>query len=260
MWERKECSATGFRAIFFHPPPRSEIAVRYFDFSSWQGILATVLGLAMFTLIGVGIRIVMMLTIQQRQQRMNRQINERLRALIAAYKTLGGSFTGRLTVNPGHLHDLRVAPPDPIDPEAADEPTAPGRESGSDRARRIRDAVEAALSDIVLLGTQEQVRLAAQAASDLAAGKPVHTAELVVLLRDFIRKALDLDPIPADVTIPLQGPTRPQSGGGGRGKGEGGGSGGGGGGGGGAGGGGMGMGMGMGMGGGMRRDEDGTSA
>ncbi|WP_186767074.1 hypothetical protein [Devosia ginsengisoli] len=227
--------------------------MRYFDFSSWQGILATVLGLAMFTLIGVGIRIVMMLTIQQRQQRMNRQINERLRALIAAYKTLGGSFTGRLTVNPAHLHDLRVAPPDPIDPEAADEPAAPSRESGSDRARRIRDAVEAALSDIVLLGTQEQVRLAAQAASDLAAGKPVHTAELVVLLRDFIRKALDLDPIPTDVTIPLQGPTRPQSGGGGRGKGEGGGSGGGGGGGGAGGG-----GMGMGMGGGMRRDEDGN--
>ncbi|MCR6670611.1 hypothetical protein [Devosia ginsengisoli] len=230
--------------------------MRYFDFSSWQGILATVLGLAMFTLIGVGIRIVMMMTIQQRQQRMNRQINERLRTLISAYKTLGGSFTGRLIVNPMHLHDLHAAAlPEPVDLETAGEPTEPGRESGSDRARRIRDAVEAALSDIVLLGTQEQVRLAAQAASDLAAGKPIHTAELVVLLRDFIRKALDLDPIPADVTIPSQGPTRPQSSGGSRGKGEGGGAGGGGGGGGGAGGGG---GMGMGMGGGMRRDEEGN--
>ena len=35
---------------------------------------------------------------------------------------------------------------------------------GSDRARRIRDAVEAALSDIILLGTDEQVRLAQRAA------------------------------------------------------------------------------------------------
>lgn len=58
--------------------------MRYLDFSSWQGILATLLGLALFALIGVGIRVLMLLTIQQRQQRMNRQINERLRVLIGA--------------------------------------------------------------------------------------------------------------------------------------------------------------------------------
>src|SRR5690606_22532530 len=105
------------------------------------------------------------------------------------------------------------------------------------------------LSDIVLLGTQDQVRLAAQAAGDLATSKPIQTAELVVLLRNFIRKALDLDPIPADVAITSQGPSRPQSRG--RRKGEGGTSGGGGS------GAAAGGGMGMGMGGGMRRDEDG---
>ena len=231
--------------------------MRYFDFSSWQGILTTILGLALFTLLGVGIRLVMMLTIQQRQQRMNRQINERLRTLISAYKTLGGSFTGRLSVNPAHLRELQAGLPEP----GADAPATAGGppESASDRARRIRDAVEAALSDIILLGTQEQVRLAAQAARDLAAGKPIETAELVVQLRDFIRKALDLDPIPADVSIPAQGPTRPQNSGGGRGKGDTGGSGGsgGGGGGGGAAGGGGGMGMGMGPGG-ARREEEGA--
>ena len=64
--------------------------MRNFDFSSWESIFSTILGLAVFTLIGVGVRVMMMLTIQQRQQRMNRQINERLRTLIAAYKTLGG--------------------------------------------------------------------------------------------------------------------------------------------------------------------------
>ena len=82
--------------------------MRSFDFSSWQGVLTTLGSLAIITLIGVGIRIVMMLTIQQRQQRMNRQIIERLKTLISAYKVLGGSFTGRLSVNPAHLRDLRL--------------------------------------------------------------------------------------------------------------------------------------------------------
>ena len=183
--------------------------MRYFDFSSWHGALTTLLGLAVFTLLGVGIRVLMMQTIQQRRERMNRQINERLRTLIAAYKTLGGSFTGQLTVDPTHLRDLR-------------EQGADG--GGSDRARRMRDAVEAALADIILLGTEEHVRLAGQAASDMAAGRPIHTAELVVSLRNFIRTALDLGPVPSDVNIPLQGPTRTQ-GSGGRGKGEAGGGG-----------------------------------
>jgi hypothetical protein len=85
---------------------------------------------------------------------------------------------------------------------------------GSDRARRVRDAVEAALSDIILLGTEEQVRLAARAAHELATGRLVHTQELVISLRAFIREALDLDPIPADLAIPLQGPARPTASGG----------------------------------------------
>ena len=218
------------------------------DFSSWQGVFSTLMSLAVFTLLGVGIRVLMMQTIQQRRERMNRQINERLRTLIAAYKTLGGSFTGELTVDPTHLRELRAAAP-----SASGEPlaAADAARGNSDRARRIRDAVEAALADILLLGTEEHCRLAGQAASDMAAGRPIHTAELVVSLRDFIREALDLDPMPKDVAIPLQGPTRTQGGGGGKGggRGEGGGGGGkGGGGGGGADGGGGGMGMGLGMG------------
>src|SRR5450830_18217 len=183
--------------------------MRSVDFTSWHAGLTTILGLALITLIGVGIRVLMMQTIQQRRERMNRQINERLKTLIAAYKTLGGSFTGQLTVDPTHLRDVK----------AVDDGAAP---RSSERSRRIRDAVEAALADILLLGTAEHCRLAGQAASDLAAGRPIHTAELVTSLRDFIRKALDLDPIPADVAIPLQGPTRAQ-GSGGRGK-EGGGA------------------------------------
>jgi len=187
------------------------------DFSSWQGAMTTIIGLAVFTLLGVGIRILMMQTIQQRRERMNRQINERLKTLIAAYRTLGGSFTGQLTVDPTHLRDLRERT------QSGDEGLGEGMAS-SDRSRRIRDAVEAALADILLLGTEAHCRLAAQAAADLAAGRPIHTAELVVSLRTFIRAALDLDPMPGEVMIPLQGPTRTQ-GGGGRAKGEGGGGG-----------------------------------
>lgn len=109
-------------------------------------VLATILGLALVTLIGVGVRLLTMVTIQQRRERMNRQINERLRTLIAAYKTMGGSFTGNLTVDPSHLHDLRRRGSDAaltveasLDLEVA---------VGSERGRRIRDAVEAALSHL----------------------------------------------------------------------------------------------------------------
>ncbi len=181
--------------------------MRGIDFSSWQGVLSTLAGLVLITLLGVGIRLLVMQTLQQRRERENRQINERLRTLMAAYKTLGGSFTGELGVDPTHRRDLRQ--------REAEQGIA---EPGSDRARRIRDAVEAALSDILLLGTDEQVRLAARAAEELAQGRPVHTHELVVSLRDFVREALDLAPIPTDLRIPPQGPTRPSGSGGASGK------------------------------------------
>jgi len=222
--------------------------VRNLDFSSWSGLLSTLLGLALITLIGMGIRVLMMVTIQQRRERMNRQINERLRTLIAAYKVLGGSFTGTLTVDPTHLRQLRRSD-EPAPESAPAEPLGLSTEgASSDRTRRIRDAVEAALSDIILLGTEQQVRLAERAARELVAGRPVHTHELVVSLRAFIREALDLAPIPKDLEIPMQGPTRPSSSGG-RGREEsGGGRGGGGGSGGGMGGGMMAGGLGMGVG------------
>lgn len=225
--------------------------MRGIDFSSWQGVLSTLAGLVLITLLGVGIRLLVMQTLQQRRERENRQINERLRTLMAAYKTLGGSFTGELGVDPTHLRDLRQ--------RAHEEGIA---EPGSDRARRIRDAVEAALSDILLLGTDEQVRLAARAASELAQGRAVHTHELVISLRDFVREALDLAPVPADLEIPRQGPTRPAGSAGGSGKGRnegearGGRTGGGGGGGMGAGMGGLGVGAGAALGAGHAAGED----
>lgn len=240
--------------------------MRFMDFSSWQTILASVLGLALFALIGVGVRVLMMLTIQQRQQRLNRQINERLRTLMAAYKVLGGAFTGKLTVDPRSRRDYArlsragdaSAAPDGSPVAGASEAdagitlapsaqrasevaqgTAPATEgTGSvltgetitqehmvlrddapaggrplsplviERHLQMRDAVEAALSDILLLGTEEHVRLAGKAAAEMAQGHVIHTAELVVSLRNYIREALDLEKIPADAVIPAQGPTR----------------------------------------------------
>jgi hypothetical protein len=176
--------------------------MRNLDFTSWQSLISTLLGLAVITLIGVGVGIRLMVpqTVQQRRERENRQINERLRILIAAYKTLGGSFTGELTVDPVHLRDWKQRAAETGDVAAV---------ASSDRARRMRDAVEAALSDIVLLGTEEQVCLAAKAATELVAGQRVETAAPVVSLRNFIRGVQDLEAVAANVSIPKQGPSRP---------------------------------------------------
>jgi len=180
----------------------------FLDFSSLTGLLSTLFGLVIVSLVAVGIRLAFMQTMQRRRERENRQINERLKTLIAAYKTLGGSFTGDLTVDSLHLGEQRrraATVPDAIDPDS----------SAGERRRRIRDAVEAALSDVILLGTEEQVLMATQVANDMVAGRNVETAALVASLRDFIRQALDLEPIPSALAIPNQGPLRVAAGGGG---------------------------------------------
>ena len=189
------------------------------DFSSWQGVISTLLGLIVVSVVAVGIRLLVMHGVQQRRERQNRQINERLKTLIAAYKTLGGSFTGDLAVDPSHLRELRTQADAAEAALARAEvaagadalPFEPGTSSGatgSDRRRRIRDAVEAALSDVILLGTQAQVELAVQAANDMVAGRAIETAELVKSLRTFIRDVLDLEAIPGELSIPKQGPVR----------------------------------------------------
>jgi type II secretory pathway pseudopilin PulG len=203
--------------------------MRNLDFSSWNGALTTLIGLVLVSAIAVGIRLFLMQTIQRRRERENRQINERLRTLIAAYKTLGGSFTGELSVDPTHLRALRQMISDatlgnePID--RTDEIGSTLEAASSERRRRIRDAVEAALSDVILLGTEEQVNLAAHAAREMVAGNKVHLSELIVSLRNFIREALDLESISPEVRIPHQGPLRPtvsvgKGSGGGRGEGS----------------------------------------
>ena len=182
------------------------------DFSSWSTALSTLAGLLLVTCLMMGVRLLFMQTIQKRRERENRQINERLKTLIAAYKTLGGSFTGTLEVHPTHMRDLKLQ--QSALEQDDDESDVPVLISSTERQRRVRDAVEAALSDVILLGTEEQVRLAAQAAQDMTAGRSIHTKELVVSLRNYVREALDLEPIPASVIVPAQGPLRPNTSGG----------------------------------------------
>lgn len=179
-----------------------------FDFSSWSALASTLLGLVLVSLVAVGLRLVFMQTLQRRRERENRQINERLKTLIAAYKTLGGSFTGDLSVDPSHLREQRVRAQAAVDGDERDMPALSVPESAIERRRRTRDAVEAALSDVILLGTEAQVRLAAKAAAEMVAGRTVHTAALVVSLRAYVREALDLESIPQEVCIPDQGPLR----------------------------------------------------
>lgn len=185
-----------------------------FDFSSWQGVLSTLLGLVLVSFVAIGIRLLLMHGVQLRRERQNRQINERLKTLIAAYKVLGGSFTGDLAVDPRHLRDLRrrAVSEATAGAEDNDDAAVPHDPSASDRRRRMRDAVEAALSDVILLGTHDQVRLAAIAANEMVAGRSIETAALVTSLRNFIRDVLDLEAIPGEVLIPAQGPARTSAG------------------------------------------------
>ncbi|THF56245.1 preprotein translocase subunit YajC [Pseudothauera rhizosphaerae] len=151
------------------------------------------------------IRIVVMQRVQQRRQRENRQETERLKSLVAAYRSLAGSFT----------------------PAAA--------EHGAQ--------IEETLADIVLFGSLDQVELAARAATALKRDEAVDYQPLVESLRADLRAQLGLEPIPPRLALPPSGPGRSQRAG--RGEGEGGGRGegrGGGGGGGGAGGGALGAG------------------
>jgi len=71
------------------------VEMRGMDFSSWSSVLTTLLGLALFTLIGVGVRLLAMMTIQQRRERANRQINERLKTLIATLWCRCGTLSAR---------------------------------------------------------------------------------------------------------------------------------------------------------------------
>jgi uncharacterized membrane protein YgcG len=162
----------------------------------WLTLIASLV----LAIILLAIRIFVMLRIQQRRQRENRQEAERLRSLVAVYRSLAGSFS-------------------------------PGT---SEHAIQMEEA----LSEVVLFGSLRQVELAVQCINQLKSGEPPEYQELVIELRGELRTQLGLEPIPLNLVLPRSGPGRSARSGRGDGDGSGRGEGRGGGGGGGAGGGG----------------------
>jgi hypothetical protein len=108
--------------------------------------------------------------VQQRRQRENRQEAERLKSLIAAYRSLAGSFS----------------------PAAAEH----------------RMQMEEALADVVLFGSLQQVALAARYAQALTLGQTVDYQPLIDSMRADLRAQLGLQQIPLSIELPPAGPGR----------------------------------------------------
>jgi hypothetical protein len=139
-------------------------------FPDFGALPLTLIASLVVAVVLLAIRIFVMQRVQQKRQRENRQETERLRSLVAAYRSLAGSFS-----------------------PAAD----------TDRAQ-----LEAVLGDIVLFGSLRQVELAAQCATALVRGDAVDYQVLVEELRSDLRRQLGLEPIPATLTLPPSGPGR----------------------------------------------------
>jgi hypothetical protein len=118
----------------------------------------------------LAIRIFVMQRVQTKRQRENRQETERLKSLVAAYRSLAGSF--------------------------------------SPAAHADRPQLEEVLADIVLFGSLRQVELAAQCAMALVRGDPVDYQVLVEDLRSDLRTQLGLEAIPPHFALPASGPGR----------------------------------------------------
>ena len=171
----------------------------------------TLIGSLIVAVVLLAVRVFVMQRVQQRRQRENRQETERLRSLVAAYRSLAGSF--------------------------------------SPASSEHRSQIEETLADIVLFGSLPQVELAVRCVRQLERGEAVDYQPLIKALRSDLRTQLGLEPIPLRLELPASGPGRPMrlgrgdGEGGGRGEGRGGGGGGGGGGGAAAGAGGMSAGL-----------------
>lgn len=128
-------------------------------------------------------RVLVMQRVQQRRQRENRQETERLKSLVAAYRSLAGSFTPA--------------------------------------AREHALQIEETLADVVLFGSLHQVELAARCATALKRAEPVDYQPLIDSLRADLRAQLGLEQIPPTLVLPASGPGRPARSGRGEGEGSG---------------------------------------
>lgn len=64
------------------------------------------------------------------------------------------------------------------------------------KGNRYNTEIETAIADIQLFGTKRQIELAQQFAEEIARNKESSTLELLVLLREDLRKELKLERVP----------------------------------------------------------------
>lgn len=143
----------------------------------------TLIASLMLAVVLLAVRVFVMQRVQQRRQRENRQETERLKSLVAAYRSLAGSFSPA-----SHEHAPQI---------------------------------EETLADVVLFGSLPQVELAVRCVTRLKRGEAVDYQPLIDALRSDLRTQLGLEPIPPGLVLPASGPGRLLRQG--RGEGEGGG-------------------------------------
>lgn len=130
----------------------------------------TIMGSLFIALSLMAIRMFFMQRAQQSRQRENRQETERLKSLVACYRSLAGSFSPPTTEHASHI--------------------------------------EESLADIVLFGSLSQVELAIQCLSSIQQGDFVDYQALIDDLRSDLRNQLGLEPLPNHFQIPASGPGR----------------------------------------------------
>ncbi|MES2499909.1 MAG: preprotein translocase subunit YajC [Pseudomonadota bacterium] len=118
----------------------------------------------------LAIRIFVMQRVQQKRQRENRQETERLKSLVAAYRSLAGSFTPAMQDHTPQLEET--------------------------------------LADIILFGSLTQVELSVSCANALKNDETVDFQPLIKSLRSDLRTQLGLEQIPSSLIMPASGPAR----------------------------------------------------
>ncbi|WP_047537871.1 hypothetical protein [Methylotenera versatilis] len=130
----------------------------------------TLIASLVIAVILLAIRVFIMQRVQQKRQRENRQETERLKSLVAAYRSLAGSFT-------------------------------PARQDHTPQ-------LEETLADIILFGSITQVELSVACANGLKNDEYVDFQPLIKSLRSDLRTQLGLEQIPSTLAMPASGPAR----------------------------------------------------
>ncbi len=130
----------------------------------------TLIASLVIAVILLAIRVFVMQRVQQKRQRENRQETERLKSLVAAYRSLAGSFT-------------------------------PARQDHTPQ-------LEETLADLILFGSINQVELSVACANGLKNDEYVDFQPLIKSLRSDLRTQLGLEQIPSTLVMPASGPAR----------------------------------------------------